>query len=518
MERPGRIAIGALLGAMVTLAAHPLSKNYVLTPYTDVGSSRTIRESTWLAKNLTVLPEPENTLQASLWMQVGAELLMKGESIDRDDLDALAEVAGAAARSEPDNAFWLQMRAVFEWNADKLEAAVASWKQASTALQWNDFQSLRLEEVRRELGESAGGDMGWQFAAAYYQRSVAPARTIEWVARLFFLKLDLADREELELRLATVRNGRLLRDGARSVVLGGYGANLVEYSCAPIGAQTTGVTPRQQILSLDALIASMRQVGYDEEVLEVDLAFRENDAWFALTKPAQAIEQAQRLAGYSILVAGISGVLFGLAGLGTLFLGLSWLFDRFPNLQKVLGPPYAPVLGVIFGVAIYWQTGLVLAAVAVSLCFGFLSYEPLRARKRIPERMRFGFKLIVRALAFLFVLFVGSFWIGLTTPAEELIDHLALPLELFGGNTIFLSLAVLVLSLLLLAAPSWAIVDRIPTPVATVRTLREFAWSMTIGCLAMGVVAAPLAVYADREIQEVASKILVNESAHYLLQ
>lgn len=518
MERRGRIAIGALLGAVVTLVIHPLSQRFVLSPYRDVGPSVSLDASPWLAKNLTVLPDPQNTLQASLWMQVGAEMLTQGRAIGRDDLESLIAVATAAARGDPDNAFWPQMKAVFLWDGGQIPEAVASWKHAATAIQWNDYQSRRLEQVRNALAQEDGGNMSWQFTTAYYQRSLAPARTIEWVARLFFQKLELPPQEELSLRVATVRNGRLLRDGSRSVAVGGYGANLVEYSCAPLGATTGRATPREQILSLDALIASLRKAGMERDVLDVDEAFRTNDAWFALTQPTQAVENARRLAGFSILSAVIPGLLFGMAAVGVILWFGSWLFDRFPKLQVLFGPPYAPVLGVVFGVALYLVTGLVLAAITVSLCFGFLSFEPSRIRKKIPDRMRFGFRAIVRTLAVLFVLMVGGFWAGLTTPAEELVPHLGLPMDLFGGNTIFLSLAVLVLSLLLLTAPSWAIVERIPTPIATVRTLREFASFVVVGGLIGGILATPAAVYADSQVQDTMSKILANEPAHYLLQ
>ncbi|HRK22954.1 MAG TPA: hypothetical protein PLX06_14145, partial [Fimbriimonadaceae bacterium] len=313
MELPGRIAVGALLGAVVTLAIHPLSQRYVFSAYRDIGPSEVLRSSPWLAKNLKVLPKPTNTLEASLWMQVGAELLVEGTSIPTKDMESLIAVSTAAARGDPDNAFWPQMRAVFQWNAGLEREAVESWKQAANALQWNDYQSQRLEAVRSSLSRRNGGPMGWHFLTAYYERSLAPARTIEWIARLFFLRLKLEDKEILELRVATVRNGAALRDGSRAVAVGGYGVKLIEYSCAPFGAQNPRVTPREQILSLDALIASLRTSGMEQSVDVVDKAFRDNDAWFALTQPANAVESARRLAGYSILTATLPGLLFGMS-------------------------------------------------------------------------------------------------------------------------------------------------------------------------------------------------------------
>ena len=132
---------------------------------------------------------------------------------------------------------------------------------------------------------------------------------------------------------------------------------------------------------------------------------------------------------------------------------------------------------------------------------------------------------------------IGGFWLGISAPCQEILPNLRVPVDtaldkeinfldeaikfmqaILGGNTLLLSLAALVLSLLLLAAPGWAIVERVPTPFATVVTLREFSRRLFWGAMIAAVIATPLAVYLDNQVQESMTVLLTNEPARYLLQ
>ena len=115
MNRLRRIGIGALAGAVATLVIHPISRRYVLTPFLDLGPSAQLARSEWLPRNLQVLPAPADTVNASLWMQSGAEILATSRSISPKNLSRLIEVARAAALGEPENAYWQQMDTVFLW-------------------------------------------------------------------------------------------------------------------------------------------------------------------------------------------------------------------------------------------------------------------------------------------------------------------------------------------------------------------------------------------------------------------
>lgn len=442
-------------------------------------------------------------------------MLVSGKDISKGDLERLIEVAGASGKGDPDNAFWPQIEAVFLWKSGKKEQATQQWLRASHATQWNDYQSHRLQRVRQDLQAIDGGPMSWHAAAAYFQRSTAVPRAIEWMLR-GIVKQGFHPPEEVQLRLATLRNGRLIREGARSVIVGDYGANMVEQAVLPFEIRPKG-TPKDQILARYAFVASIRPFG-ERTVLEVDEAFRTNDAWFALAVPTQAQESARKHSAASIFLACTPGILLGIALIGLALRGIVFLFEEMPKSQALLQPPIAPILGIFAGVAVYLQTGLALAAIAVALCFGFLAYEPARVRKHRPDRLGTGFRAAVIILSILFGVLIGGFWLGVSAPGQEILPNLRVPVEAFGGNTLLLSLAALVLSLLLLAAPGWAIVERVPTPWATVVTLREFARRLFWGAMIGSVIATPLAVYLDNQIQESMTVLLTNEPARYLLQ
>ncbi len=516
MNRWGRVAIGALVGAILTLFLHPGSARFLRTAFVETGPSIRLSDSEWIPDNLGILPIPENTLQASLWMQSGAERLAEGKKIEPADLERLVQVAEGSARGEPQNAFWLQMDAVFLWELGRKEQARQRWEHASRASSYNDYQSRRLDRLMRELEAYDGGPMAWHAAAAYYRRSTATARTVEWLCRGLFERDIRRSADELALRLATVRNGRLLRDGSRSIAVGVYGAEMVEFSCAPVGVPRS--SPREQILSRYALVNALREAGLRQEATETDGAFQSNDAWLALTRPTRAIESAGTLAGIALSTAVVAGVCLGLSLLGLGVFGLASLMEAHPKLQRFLSPPWTPGIGLLLGVCLYVQTGLILAAAAVTLCFAFVAFEPTTPRKSPPHRMRFGFRFAVIVLAVCFILLLGGFWAGLTAPAYEIVGHLPIHVDLFGGNTILPSLAVLVFSMLFLAAPGWAIVDRISTPFAIVQTLREFGRRVFwIGFLA-SLAAAPAAVYVDNQVRSTLHALVANEPAHYLLQ
>jgi len=515
MNRLRRIGIGALIGAILTLALHPISRRYVLTPFTEIGRSQAMGQTLWLPRNLNVLPVPRDTLIASVWMQTGAEILVAGRTISPGDLDRLIEVAEASAKGDPDNAFWPQIDAVFLLKAGKKERAIQQWLRASHATQWNDYQSHRLQRVKEDLQPVDGGPMAWHAAAAYFQRSTAGTRAFEWMLRSFF-KLQLSGPDELQLRIATLRNGRLIREGARSVIVGDYGANMIEVAAQPLQLRPKQ-TPKEQILARYDFVASVRPFG-ERIVEEVDDAYRTNDAWFALAVPTQAQESAKGYSAAAILLACIPGILLGIAIVGLVLRGIVFLFEEMPKSQALLQPPIAPILGIFAGIALYMQTGLALAAIAVAMCFGFLAYEPARVRKHRPERLGAGFSVAVTSLSVLFAILIGGFWLGMSAPCQEILPNLPVPVDAFGGNTLLLSLAALVLSLLLLAAPGWAIVERVPTPFATVVTLREFSRRLFWGAIIASVIATPLAVYLDNQVQESMTVLLTNEPARYLLQ
>ncbi|MFX7586110.1 hypothetical protein ABTK07_19410, partial [Acinetobacter baumannii] len=85
------------------------------------------------------------------------------------------------SKSDPNNAFWLQMLAVFQWHQGARDAAIQSLSKASTCSAWNDLQSKRLGSMQNELRRRYGTDQSWQYGSVYAQRSNAPVASIAFV-------------------------------------------------------------------------------------------------------------------------------------------------------------------------------------------------------------------------------------------------------------------------------------------------------------------------------------------------
>src|SRR5579859_2121656 len=129
MSRGWRAFYGAAFGALAVLFAHPASRPFFTTALTRWGTSQTFLHSNLILDNNPMLPTPpKSLLDASLWMQAGAQKLANHDPSDRNILDMLIRVARYAAGQDPvnrhwfvgqdpDNAYWHQMEAVF-YNAE----------------------------------------------------------------------------------------------------------------------------------------------------------------------------------------------------------------------------------------------------------------------------------------------------------------------------------------------------------------------------------------------------------------
>jgi hypothetical protein len=247
-------------------------------------------------------------------------------------------------------------------------------------------------------------------------------------------------------------------------------------------------------------------------------AFRDNDAWLALTGAQRGNQEADLLMLVACAVAILPGILFGIALLGALLFGIARLFERFERLQIMLQTPYAQAVGLVLSLVAYSFTNMPLVALTVALCFGFLAFEPVHTRSKPPASLGPFFQFTVLVLAVSFGGLVAVFWAGLTTPPIEVLSGIDFPMEFYGGQTLTLGLAGIIVSLLLLVGPSWAMVLRIKTPFATLVALRLFGANLFWGCLIAAVVSVPLSLYADVRVGEVLRKLLVNEPNYYLQQ
>src|SRR5687768_5479598 len=148
MSPAGRAFIGAILGALLTLAIHPASRPFVLGAAGRVTPSAVV--DTVDMKSTSVEP-PRDLLGASLWLQLGLERLESDVALSPGELRSLLSVADAAIERERQNAFWHQGKAVLLLRDGKRAEAEQAWERAAVADYWRDYQTERLQVAQKSI-------------------------------------------------------------------------------------------------------------------------------------------------------------------------------------------------------------------------------------------------------------------------------------------------------------------------------------------------------------------------------
>ncbi|MCH7946086.1 MAG: hypothetical protein IIC73_08765, partial [Armatimonadetes bacterium] len=208
-----RFFYGALLGALLILLVHPDSRPYLTPGIWFLGDSDFLDETDALPDNLSKLPEPDSLEDSAYWLVVGCERELRGQRMPQDDYVLLVEVAQFGAAQDPENAFWRHAEAVFQHRLGNDDAAVRAWHTASLANRWDDYQTRRLQGLLQGLEAESGRRLAWHYALAQSRKSATPPRVFLAFARR--LLQDAEAQADFTLRLATLRNGRLIRDGSR---------------------------------------------------------------------------------------------------------------------------------------------------------------------------------------------------------------------------------------------------------------------------------------------------------------
>ncbi|MCB8932357.1 MAG: hypothetical protein M9921_08830 [Fimbriimonadaceae bacterium] len=517
MSRAARAYFGAMLGALLTLFWHPISRPFLWNGFSHWGASAVARSTPLIAGNLVRLPVPKSELDASLWLQAGSERLWVHRPPSDADRENLVLVARNAAVHEPENAYWRQMEAVFLGSLGRQEEARKAWVQAAKAVRWNDYQSVRLLGVREELAREEGSRLAWQLAFALRLRSSANAQAIRSFSRQVVSGTDLVSPAGLETRWASVMNARLMRDGARSIETGQTAAEMMEAASHPAGLPVAR-SHRVLLLARYDLINALMAAGMSERSNQVNRAYDSNDSWIALTRRVDTQEFADMSILGALATATVPSALLAVAALGAILWMVGTIVHRSAVVRQLLAPPAAPALGVVFAVLAYLATGLVLAAIAVVLCFAFLVFTPPRVRSLTPDELGPLFRFILALLGMAIASTFGAFIASLSTPACELLFLIGVPREYYGGSTLFLGLSGIVLGLLLLISPGWALAQRIATPKVVGVAMRDLGCGLCAVCLGLAVVSAPAAVYADRVLNQNLQMLVENEPNYHLLQ
>ncbi len=521
MSATVRAFYGALVGALIVLIVHPYSRPYLLQGVWFIGDSNYLRNTSMLSENIETLPQPSSLEEAGLWVVTASQREMTARQLTKDESLLLIEVVQAAAEVDPDNAFWRQSEAVFHSQLGNEGAAMDAWMTASLASRWNDYQNPRLNVVLDGLAGESGRNLGWHYAFVDSRKTPVVAQSILAYARH---ALRGERMQDLDVRLATLRNGRLLRDGSRTYDGSEMGVELIELAAYCTLRERRGfvgsggpLTPRLIATARDDLITVVLASKPEVET-EVRDAFLENDAREALISPATIESQRSRLVLVAVLFSTLPGALVTIGIIGAAIYLFGWAISRSKLLQSVLTPPWTLILGVVAGTAVFLSSGLFFPSLWAAVSLGSFGIRRNDERQAAPSGLGSPYGLTLGILATGFSLVLALYFVSMSQPGEYLMSDAGLIGAPLLNEGALASLATVVASLALVTASVWGFLSRIPPERLAGPSLAKFGAAVCLGCFAIGVALTPIAIWVDRSVGDALLKIFQNEPTYYLTQ
>lgn len=507
--------VGAAMGSLAVLAIHPGSRPFLLSTFSGWGPGRTLRSSPLIFSNLTTLPQPNSPVAASLWVDAIVAASRNGTATSLDFERALSCVTIMSNR-DPDNAFWRQIEAVIRSKIGDEDAAESAWLQASKAARWDNQAGTRNVLVLEEFQRADGVSLAWHGVAVKRLESTAVIQEIEAFARSRLRSKGTIAREDLVFRFATLVNGRLVRDGAKSFTTGLMGYGIVELASYPQDIRIP-TTPRKLLLARTGLTSGLQQAGLNAEAEFVSETFKANDGWKALMPLDEADHRFHEFGAWAMLTVSLPGAFFLVALAGASLWGLGELLRR-PSLKRLIRPSAAPILGLFVGILVWRATQQGLAAVCVAASMGFLAFTPPGARS--VEQTDLGNAFLRANMIIATIFFVPSvlFVFYVNTPSWEVLTSLD-PSHVYKVNTSAFAIpAIIAIAFALVSAPAWAYGLRVTTTFALSATLRTMGKQVFVACLTLAIIVTPLAASIDRGLNERLRKIVTNEPMYYYLE
>jgi hypothetical protein len=501
MTRGGRALLGAALGAALTLFLHPASRPYLTTVFISPTS-----HSTPVQRGI-----PDDPVQLSDWMSAIGERFLNRQKLTRVELDNAILAATKGAKLNADNPFWHQMLACFYHQIGDEEEAKHQWITASACARWNDFQTEELLREHQRLTQDFKAAQSWQLAYVYFQRTESAVKMISSYGHSIYASIPLASDEGLPLRAANVINGMRLREGSQSIRIGYFGTDMSEMACHPSGLSET-LSRHKLFLAHIRMQDRLRQLGHQQLADQVYDCYRQADAWYVYENPVEAESNVAELSFLSLFLSGFPSMLtvVGITGIVLWLTGIA--------LRKLEHIPLLPALvaGLLLAIGAYSITLLPLAAITTFLCCAFLTLGPKRERSVKIDDLGPMFSFTAGTLGLVFMLLFGAFVVGTSAPAVSILPFLSVPHEYFGGSGVLLGLSIIVLAILLLLAPMFAIALRVSTGFVLSKALRKFGAFLAYASLGLIVVGTPLCIYFDRDNSETLRRIVTNEPVYYL--
>lgn len=509
MTTANRAFFGALLGALIALFMHPLSRPWLQYSFFRFAPSHCATSSPHLAKTLQSLDQPINDENLSLYLQVAAEKILKRQKIEERDKLLLAELCRNAAEKDPLNAFWRQSEAVFQNELGNKIAAKTAWSRASKRPNWNDFQNQLTQNFLKDFIIESGAEMSWHSAVAIQLRTSAIPQVTSKLG-----KSILSEDQSLLNRGETFMNAMLIRDQAKSKAGAYFGYQLAEL--AATGPFNTQGSKRERTFLREEFPTELHKVKQSLLADHVARGLRENDAFQALVFSADTNKTLTRLSGQSILLASLPGALL----FGALISGILLLATYLIPIHKLgdpLRPIYPTLTAFIVGLTTYVLTKQVSISLWALLIIALFSIHPpinlISPALKIPRlSLIFG---SFTAVCFVSIVVAGA--IVSATPFTTLSS--SLPDGWWNEPTIFLSQGLLLVSgAFILFCQVSAYRLRRPAGRFCIVVARNALTQACFSCIFCSIVSTPAAIYWDHKINIELKKIALNETAYYLNQ
>jgi hypothetical protein len=512
MNSTGRALLGAIVGTLLTLSAHPLTRPYLWAFFHTRPIDRIVPQ---LETPQGRFPNPKNIDDAARWVEVAARKSL-ASGLTKSEVTATLAVINEAAQRDRGNAYWKQLRAVFLNLQGHREAASSAWSEAGLAGTWNDYQTPRLIQAQSMLAREYGAPQAWQYAYVYFHRTNDSVTLITKYARNLLSHAPMDRVEGVDIRVATIRNGNRIRNGARSVRQAIPGADLIELAAYPPDL-VRSASPKALYLGRIALVNTLRSFNRQNEGAELQRIFSDTEGWRYLLQTEDPDARISSLTWNAAATFSAGGMLLFIAVCG----GLSWLaglaLEQSTRASTRLAAVPAVCCAIALGAAVFAATFFPIVAASTALSFLFLVVGPSHVRRARPSDLGPFFSFTVACVAIAFAFTSGLYVAGTTAAVRGVLSAFGAAPELYGGSSLFVGLSAIIFGVLFLVAPMWALVQRLGTPFVLGLALKRFGIVLGLGGLFAAAVLTPLAWWTDLRLSSTLAKIVGNEPVYYLL-
>lgn len=508
MSKAERLRLGVLGGLLLALILHPFSRSLILDGL-RFGPSPVISRSTLVATNFEQMPPAKDVATARLWMEVGATEILHSKKLTERQIADFVSVAHNFGRKDPENAFWPMLEAAFLSNGGDSAQAENKWIQASKLRNWSDPQDGLLVSTVYALSPEP---RAWQWALMLSLRSQETTKLLERYAREISRR-HLLVAEDLTPRLASLRNGDLIRNGTKQIATGQIGVNIAEIATFPNDVAPL-LSPRKLVVARNDFAVLLKSRSTTDEEL-AQLVFRANDAFMALVA-ADTEEESNTMSVSAALVGSIPGALIGVSLASGLLWFLATRFGQALGRDRWISPIVIVPLALTLSAIAYWTTHYPFASIGVALSILSLLIQPRLIRSAGRPVLGTTITILLQFLGLLMILLLTQMLVGLATPCWEMGMYTTWLSEVFGFTSLTTGLLFMVGSFAIMLSFVLATSYRLSTGTMLAEILRILGRTMCFLGLVLAVAFSVGALAWERQIRAPLKEMVLNEPVHAL--